>query len=181
MAETGTEKLKRYFFALWPDPPARAALARLAREVALESCGRPTLPDQIHLTLAFVGPQPAIRLDSLRRLGNLIRGQAFALALDRIGVFPKTEIAWLGATTLQHELSALQRDLADALRSRGFPVDTRPYTPHLTLARKATVAVERRLAVPIGWRVGAFTLVSSETSGAAPVYRNVAQWSLVTL
>jgi 2'-5' RNA ligase len=181
MAESGTEKLKRYFFALWPDPPARAALGRLAREVALESCGRPTPPDLIHLTLAFVGPQPAIRVDSLRRLGNLIRAQSFTLALDRIGVFEKTGIAWLGATILQEELRALNRDLSDALRSRGFPVDTRPYTPHLTLARRATVSVERRLAEPIGWRAGGFTLVASETSGPAPVYRNVAQWSLITL
>jgi 2'-5' RNA ligase len=181
MAETGTEKLKRYFFALWPDPPARAALARLAREVALESCGRPQPPDLIHLTLAFVGPQPAIRVDSLRRLGNLIRGQTFTLTLDRIGVFEKTGIAWLGASTVQDRLSALQRDLADALRSRGFPVDTRPYTPHLTLARKATVVVERRLSEPIRWGVGAFTLVSSDTSGSSPVYRNVGQWSLITL
>lgn len=180
MAETGSQ-LKRYFFALWPDPPARAALARLAREVALESCGRPQLPDLIHLTLAFVGPQPAIRVDSLRRLGNLIRGRTFTLALDRIGVFQKTAVAWLGASRLPEELSALHRDLADALRSRGFPIDTRPYAPHLTLARKATASVERRLSEPIQWRVNAFALVSSDTSGPSPVYRNVGQWSLVTL
>ena len=171
---------RRLFFALWPDPAARAAIGRLAREVALESCGRPTLPELIHLTLAFVGPQPPIRVDSLRRLAGMIRGRTFVLALDRVGVFEKAGVAWLGASALQEELAALQRDLADALRSRGFPVDTRPYTPHLTLARRATVAVERRLPEPIGWRVSTFTLVASETSGAAPVYRTVAQWPLVS-
>jgi RNA 2',3'-cyclic 3'-phosphodiesterase len=181
MAESGSEKLRRYFFALWPDPPARAAIARLAREVALESCGRPTPSDLVHLTLAFVGPQPEIRVDSLRRLAGLIRGQTFTLLLDRVGVFEKTGVAWLGATTVQEDLATMQRDLADALRSRGFPVDTRPYTPHLTLARRATVVVERRLADPIGWHVGGFTLVASDTSGPTPVYRTVAQWPLITL
>jgi 2'-5' RNA ligase len=171
---------RRFFFALWPDPPARALIARLAREVALESCGRPTPADLVHLTLAFVGPQPAIRVDSLRRLAGLIRGQAFLLAFDRVGVFQKAGVAWLGASKLQEELALLQSDLADALRSRGFPVDSRPYTPHLTLARRATVVVERTLPESIGWRVSGFTLVASDTSGSVPVYRTVAQWPLVT-
>jgi 2'-5' RNA ligase len=180
MAEDGSDKSRRFFFALWPDPAARALIARLAREVALESCGRPTLPDLVHLTLAFVGAQPPERLESLRRLAMLVRGRAFTLALDRVGVFRKTGIAWLGETTPHEDLAALQRELADALRSRGFPVDTRPYTPHLTLARRATVVVERRLPEPIGWRVTGFTLVSSETSGPSPVYRTIGQWSLVS-
>ncbi|HTS23053.1 MAG TPA: RNA 2',3'-cyclic phosphodiesterase [Casimicrobiaceae bacterium] len=174
------EKSRRFFFALWPDPPARAAIGRLAREVALESCGRPTPPDLAHLTLAFVGPQPSLRVDSLRRLAGLVRGQSFMISLDKVGVFEKTGIAWLGASSLQQELNALQRDLADALRSRGFPVDARPYTPHLTLARRATVAVERRLPESIGWRVSGFSLVASDTTGAQPVYRTVAQWPLVS-
>jgi RNA 2',3'-cyclic 3'-phosphodiesterase len=181
MEHAGSDKSKRFFFAVWPDPAARAAIGRLAREVALESCGRPTPPDLMHLTLAFVGAQPEIRVDSLRRLAGVIRGRTFLLALDRVGVFEKAGVAWLGASTVHEDLSALQRDLSDALRSRGFPVDARPYTPHLTLARRATVAVERHLAEPIGWRVNAFTLVSSETSGPVPIYRTVAQWSLVTL
>ncbi len=180
MGDGSSDKSRRFFFALWPDPPARALIARLAREVALESCGRPTLPDLIHLTLAFVGPQPAIRVDSLRRLAGLIRGRGFMLALDRVGVFEKAGVAWLGASTLQEDLTALQRDLADALRSRGFPVDTRPYAPHLTLARRATVVVERRLPEAIGWRVNGFTLVSSDTAGDTPVYRTVAHWPLVS-
>jgi len=180
MAESDDKSL-RFFFALWPDPPARAAIGRLAREVALETCGRPTPPDLVHLTLAFVGAQPAIRVDSLRRLAGLVRGRTFDLALDRVGVFDKAGVAWLGASTPQEELTALQRDLADALRSRGFPVDERPYAPHLTLARRATTRVERCLPEPIRWHVGGFTLVSSDTSGPAPVYRTIAQWPLIML
>jgi len=180
MAVEETKDKRRFFFALWPDPPARAHIARLAREVALETCGRATPPDLIHLTLAFVGPQPPIRVDSLRRLAGLMRGRAFELALDRIGVFQKAGVAWLGASASQEDLALLQRDLADALRSRGFPVDSKPFTPHLTLARRATVVVERRLPEAIGWRVSGFTLVASDTSGAVPVYRTVAQWPIAT-
>jgi len=41
----------------------------------------------IHLTLAFVGAQPAIRVDSLRRLAGLVRASSFVLALDKVGGF----------------------------------------------------------------------------------------------
>jgi 2'-5' RNA ligase len=181
VTDSTQDKTRRFFFALWPDPRARALIGGLAREVALESGGRPTLPDLIHLTLAFVGAQPAIRVDSLRRLAGLVRASSFALALDKIGGFQRTGIAWLGSTNPQSELLALQRDLTDALRMRAFPIEDRSYAPHLTLARRSTTLVERRLPQPIGWRVNAFALVASETAETGPSYRTIAEWPLVSV
>ena len=170
--------MQRVFFALWPDSPARAALAGLAREVALESGGRPTAANLIHLTLAFVGDQPAIRVDSLRRLAAGIRTGGFMLALDEIGGFARTGIAWLGASAPQPGLVALRDNLAAALQARGFPVDARPYAPHLTLARRSVNAVDRRLVQPVRWRVTSFALVGSELAGGGPSYRTIAEWGL---
>jgi 2'-5' RNA ligase len=181
MTDSANQRSRRFFFALWPDAPAQALLAGLAREVALESGGRPTLPHLIHLTLAFVGEQPAIRVDSLRRLAGVIRARAFVLALDKIGGFERTGIAWLGSSAPQAELAALHDDLTAALRSRGFPVDDRPYAPHLTLARRSTTVIARRLPQPIRWRVTSFTLVASELVGDGPAYRTIADWPLVSI
>jgi len=181
VSESNQDKTRRFFFALWPDPPARTLLGGLAREVALESGGRPTLPDLIHLTLAFVGAQPAIRVDSLRRVAGLVRASSFVLALDKIGGFQRAGIAWLGSTKPQSELLALQRDLADALRMRAFPVEDRSYAPHLTLARRSTTVVDRRLPQPVGWRVSSFVLVASETAETGPFYRTIAEWPLVSV
>jgi RNA 2',3'-cyclic 3'-phosphodiesterase len=172
---------QRVFFALWPDAQARAQLAGLAREVALESGGRPTPPDRIHLTLAFVGEQPTIRVDSLCRLGGLIRARDFVLALSRIGGFSRTGVAWLGAATAPAELAALHAELTGALRSRGFPVDERAYAPHLTLARHSTTVVERTLPQPISWRATSFSLVASDPGSGGPAYRSIAAWPLVSL
>ena len=171
---------QRVFFALWPDAPARAALAGLAREVALETGGRPTPANLIHLTLAFVGDQTSIRVDSLRRLAGGIRARCFALALDEIGGFERTGIAWLGASAPQPGLGALHDDLAAALRARGFPVDARPYAPHLTLARRST-PIDRRSVQPIRWPVTSFALVASELAGGGPSYRTIADWPLAAL
>jgi len=171
---------QRVFFALWPDEPARAMIAGLAREVALESGGRPTALNHIHLTLAFVGEQPAIRVDSLRRLAAVVRARAFMLALDEIGGFQRAGIAWLGSSAAQPGLAALHDDLAHALQSRGFPVDERPHAPHLTLARRSTTVIARRLSQPIRWRVSSFSLMASELASSGPAYRTIAEWPLVT-
>jgi 2'-5' RNA ligase len=169
---------QRVFFALWPDTAARAALAGLAREVALESGGRPTAANLIHLTLAFVGDQTAIRIDALRSLAGGVRARGFVLALDEIGTFRRTGIAWLGASAPRPELATLHDDLAAALRAQGFPTDERPYAPHLTLARRSVAAIDRRWVEPIRWRVTSFAMVASELAGGGPSYRTLAEWPL---
>jgi 2'-5' RNA ligase len=173
-----TEATQRVFFALWPDTTARAALASLARDVALESGGRPTKPNLIHLTLAFVGDQPTSRVDTLRRLAGGIRARGFVLELDEIGGFRRTGIAWLGASTPPPDLSVLHDALAASLRTQGLPVDERPYTPHLTLARRSATALDRRLAQPVRWRVASFALVASELASRGPSYRTLAEYPL---
>lgn len=178
MVPDAPDKSQRVFFALWPDASVHAVLAELAREVAHEGGGRATAASLIHLTLAFLGDQPAIQVESLRSLGGGIRARAFALALDAIGGFARTGIAWLGASAPQPELAELHGELTTALRVRGFAVDERPYAPHLTLARRSAATIERRLPQPICWRVTSFMLVVSELGRKGPAYRRLAEWPL---
>lgn len=178
MAPERLAKPQRVFFALWPDAPLRAALADLALEVARESGGRPTARNLLHLTLAFLGDQPAGRVETLRGVGAGIRARAFALTFDTIGGFRRTGIAWLGAAAPQPELEALQGELAAALRASGFVLDARAYAPHLTLARRCVVAPEHRLPQPLCWRVSSFVLVESEPGRGGPEYRTLADWPL---
>jgi len=166
----------RLFFALWPDPATQSAIAALATEVAEEANGRAVAADNIHLTLAFVGAQPAARVRELCALATAIEIAPFRLALDEIGCFRKTGIAWLGASAVPPELVALHAWLGRALGRAGIALDARPFAPHLTLARRITRAVQRRLAKPIDWGVGSFALVSSETLSAGARYRLLDTW-----
>ena len=168
----------RVFFAVWPDPSLRTSLAALAADVAREARGRPTARENIHLTLAFLGEQPASRMAALCALAARVDGARFALTLDEIGCFRKAGIAWLGASTPQLELIALQKRLTSELRARGFPVDERPYAPHLTLARRVELGIRRSLTIPIVWRVSSFALMASETMASGPSYRSLAEWPL---
>lgn len=169
---------RRVFFALWPDAAARSALDVLAREAAELSGGRATAASCLHLTLAFLGAQPAAGVERLCALAGGVRANAFALLLDTLGSFTRTGIVWLGARTLQPQLATLQGELCAALQLQGFALDQRPYAPHLTLARRGTRLIERSLPQAIGWRVQSFALVGSELGRQGPVYRNIATWAL---
>lgn len=178
MAPERHAKPQRVFFALWPDAPLRILLSGLAAGVAHECGGRATAANHFHLTLAFLGDQPQDRVETLRRVGAGIHARAFALALDTIGGFRQSGIAWLGASAPQSDLLALHGELAAALQTSGFARDARFYAPHLTLARHSAVAAERRLSQPVGWRVSSFVLVVSEPGGGGRAYRMLGEWPL---
>jgi 2'-5' RNA ligase len=170
------EPTLRLFFALWPDPATQAAIAAVASEVAGEAKGRAVAVDNIHLTLAFLGAQPAARARDLCALAAAIEIAPFQLALDEIGCFRKTGITWLGAGAAPPELVALHTGLARALDGVGIALDARPFAPHLTLVRRASAPVRRVLTQPIRWSVASFALVSSETLREGPRYHLLEVW-----
>jgi RNA 2',3'-cyclic 3'-phosphodiesterase len=166
----------RLFFALWPDPETRAALGALARDVARETGGRAVAVDNVHLTLAFLGEQPADIVPNLCASAVVVEFAPFRLTLDEVGCFAKTGVAWLGAGATPRELIALQAALAHTLVRLGIALDPRPFAPHLTLSRRIEGTVQRRLPQPVVWNVASFALVASELDRSGARYRVVDAW-----
>lgn len=89
-----------------------------------------------------------------------IRPQTFDLRLDRPMLWPRG-LAVLGATEVPEPLLALHDRLGHALRGLDLPIETRPYQPHVTLARHADAATPPIASPPVVWRVSGFALVAS--------------------
>ena len=172
-----TDSKLRLFFALWPDPRTREAIAALAGRVAAESAGRATAPDNVHLTLAFLGAQPRESVSALAAAATAAAVDAapFLLALDHVDCWRKNGVAWLGARELPPALASLHRSLVAALANLDIPIETRPFAVHVTLARKIARLLRYRLSSPIDWRVDGLTLVASDTGNTGPVYRVLAE------
>ncbi len=168
--------MPRLFFALWPDGPAREALARLARRVATEGGGRPVPQANLHLTLAFLGDVPDDRTDIARQVAGRIRAPAFELTLDRIGSFPRAAVGWAAPSRMPESLVRLQASLDDALRAAGFALEDRPFAPHLTLARRLARPVPAASIDQVTWPARRFALVRSARDKGA--YADVADWEL---
>jgi RNA 2',3'-cyclic 3'-phosphodiesterase len=94
----------------------------------------------IHQTLVFLGSQPASRIenvrDAMRRATEGI--QPFRLSLSGVRLFPNERSPRVICMDLHGDLGALevvQSRLSDFCRSAGFDVESRPFKPHITLAR----------------------------------------------
>jgi 2'-5' RNA ligase len=159
---------QRLFFALWPDPATRAALLR--RQAGVH--GTATAPDQLHLTLAFLGWQPAAALPALRALLEQVPAAPLALELDTWGHFGGPRIAWAGMRAAPPALLALQAELVRRLTAQQLlPPQSAPFRPHVTLARHADAAPTAPFA-PLRWLAG--EMVLAESSGTGAPYRMVA-------
>ena len=170
---------RRLFFALWPDAPARAALVRLAHEIAHHGHGKAPREDNLHVTLAFLGPVADERLGALQRIGcDAAAGIVpFGLSLERVGG-TGFGIAWLSCDGVPPSLAALHAALATGLAREGFPTERRMFRPHLTLARHCARAAHRGAVQPIGWQVERLSLVESTLAPGGSRYRNLLEWPL---
>jgi 2'-5' RNA ligase len=167
----------RLFFALRPDRAARAALHRLAQEVAHRGQGRAPAETNLHVTVAFVGKAAESDVATLSAIGQRI-AQAilpFDVVLDRIGG-TSYGIAWLAPDRASEALGELHHVLADALRAQGFAVERRMFRPHVTLARDCIRAAHRGQVAPIRWRAERLTLESSTLAPGGSQYRTLASW-----
>ena len=94
----------------------------------------------IHLTLKFLGDVAANRLDDITAaLVEATREiSPFQLEVGGLGVFPnsrRVRVAWVGISGEIGKLQQLQQWVESSLAVIGFPVESKRFTPHLTLAR----------------------------------------------
>ncbi|CAN7584038.1 RNA 2',3'-cyclic phosphodiesterase [Pseudoduganella sp. LjRoot289] len=152
----------KLFFALWPDEDTRAALARLQPLVP----GRAIAPAKLHLTLAFLGQQPAGALAPLLAILDALAVPQLRLRINCLGYFQRPRIAWAGMTQVPRELMAMQEELMARLEAAGFsPATHGEFRPHVTLAREAKTAPQDTRFEPVDWPAGEVALVESLADG----------------
>lgn len=169
----------RLFVALYPSASARDALAALAEP---RRDFRWTPPEQIHLTLRFIGDVSAQEAERAEAALTRVRVAPFILEPSAVGVFPprgQPTVVWAGLGSGHPHLHQLRQQVDDALLAAGVPLELPPFHPHLTLARASHAARgsiaefvkrHRAFAGP-AWRVREFMLVASELRSAGSVHR----------
>jgi 2'-5' RNA ligase len=130
-----------------PDEGRRALWAAAApvRELGLPL--KWVRPEGIHVTLKFLGEVPDAREPELRAaLGRAAAGgQALPLVVVGFGAFPgfdRPRVIWAGLEP-DPALEWLQHRVEQEFVPLGFPPESRPFQPHLTLGRAARNAPPR--------------------------------------
>ena len=164
----------RLFFALWPDETARAALLQLQRRLTQPLGARPVASDNLHLTMAFLGMQPAAVLPQVAGILERLEVPEMRLEVDHYGCFSRARIAWAGIRPLP-ALAALHEALMESLKQCGIGHDkASAFRPHITLLRNA-VCEGGPVDQPFTWHAPGLALVQSTTTPGGPIYRVLAQ------
>ncbi len=99
-------------------------------------------PDNIHLTLKFLGQVPTAQTDAiLTALKHAVAGlRVFPFEVMQAGCFPnarRPRVIWIGVDEPTGALVTLQRTVEATVAPLGYPSEPHAFRPHLTLGRTA--------------------------------------------
>ena len=172
-------KTHRLFFALWPSDQARRSITEVLSSLPPQVNGRVMQTQNLHSTLHYVGQVTESTKDCMHAAAQSVKAEGFQLNLDRLGLFPKAKILWMGSQNTPEKLLQLHKKLDTALEDCGFVTDERAYELHLTLLRKCRGPVPENINFSIPWRVEEFVLVESITYKEGVKYQVLERYSLL--
>jgi RNA 2',3'-cyclic 3'-phosphodiesterase len=176
----------RLFVALEIPSTVRENLAELLKTLgAVSPQTRWVRPENLHVTLKFIGEMPETKLAGIRgALAGVRSGQPVAIDFRGLGFFPDEKhprVFWAGIVASPN-LKALAADIDGAAEKLGIPREQRPFSPHLTLARfeprrlteKLRTAIQENAARDFGsLRTGQFHLIESNLKPSGAEYTTV--------
>ena len=132
----------RSFIAIELPEEVKTGLNRLQAELKLpqHTFVKWVAPEGIHLTLKFLGNTPPQKVAEITGVMEQASQEVspFQLEITEVGAFPnmrQPRVLWLGIRGDIDKLVAWQQRIDSGLVPLGFAKETRPFTPHLTLAR----------------------------------------------
>jgi 2'-5' RNA ligase len=171
------EIMQRLFVAVTLPDSVRQLLIEQQTEL---SGMRWASPDNLHLTLRFIGEMPQAKVPVIKAGLRTVSGNAFSLQVKGLGYFDKRPqaVLWAGIEE-SAPLAALKKqvDYALALHA-GLKVPDGRFSPHITLgrAKQADRAALKTFTAKYGdvataaFRVESFTLFSSVLAPGGAVH-----------
>jgi 2'-5' RNA ligase len=142
----------------------------------------------LHITTKFIGEWPEAKLESLKSaLATVPKRAPVVITIEGLGWFPnphRPRVFWAGVHG-GGALEDLAKDVERAMEPAGVALETRPYAPHLTLARigqpapltALQQAVAKLDSVEFGvFETEQFHLYLSQTGPAGSVYTKIAEF-----
>jgi 2'-5' RNA ligase len=162
----------RLFIAINFSVETRGRLIALREDLRSHSQrGSFSLDANLHLTLAFLGECDTKQTAAAKQALNAVGFAPFSAAVERVGRFKRDggDIWWAGLRE-DKPLMNLQRELSNSLRAAGFALESRKYSPHITLGREVVTDYAFSGIEPFGETVGAIDLMKSERIGGKLTY-----------
>ncbi len=157
----------RLFIAINFDEQTKKNIISVQSRLRRLGQGSFSLPQNLHLTLAFLGEIEPKREIEIRSLMDTLTIPQMHLTFDRVGCFNRDggDIWWTGLASSK-ELCNIQRQLCESLRECGFSIEDRRFSPHITLGRQVILNSEpdraKLLGSPFSTDADTISLMQSE-------------------
>ncbi len=185
----------RLFFAVEIPSQVRARAVQVQRRLSRAAGGmvKWVEPENLHITLKFIGEVEAGKVEQVRRIGRqaALKARPMNIEVAGAGAFPSpssVRVLWLGVRGDTAELAGLAEALEAGLEEAGIcGRESRPFVAHLTLGRARRGARLRGIAPALAefegesfgeFRVESFVLMRSHLRPEGPVYEVVERFSL---
>jgi len=145
-----------------------------------------THPQDYHITLQFLGDVSDNKAEAVKAALGEVKAAPFNLSLNGAGLFGmerSPRVLWAGIGGGMTELNALHAAVLGQMEPLGFAPEARPYSPHITLARKyaggSPFEPEELRSAPTGeeWSVDRFVLMRTHMH-ESPMYETIAAFPL---
>jgi 2'-5' RNA ligase len=166
-----------------------AALLESLRTVSPQT--RWVRPENLHVTLKFMGEVPETKLAATRSaLAGVRSDQPTTVDFRGLGFFPHEKhprVFWAGIDASPN-LKTLAADIERAMEKLGIPRERRPFSPHLTLARfeppglpeKLRSAIQENAAREFGsLRTNQYHLIESKLKPSGAEYTTLESFPFV--
>ncbi len=183
----------RLFIAIEIPENIRTGFASLLKEFrAIVPQGKWVRAENLHVTLKFLGETEPAKVEALQNVLTAIQSsEPASLEFRGLGFFPndkRPRVFWAGMEASAN-LKSLASDIDQAAHRLGFPLEERPFTPHLTLARfplpgippKLLQAMKEKSGQPFGsLRTREFHLIESKLKPTGAEYTTVQTFRFAT-
>jgi 2'-5' RNA ligase len=150
-------------------------------------------PENLHVTLKFIGEVSPAKLEGIRGVLAAIHSVApVDLQFRGLGFFPNEQhprVLWAGIAATPN-LPSLAADIDSALEKQGVAREERTFTPHLTLARLEPPGLHENLRAAIqqnsrrefgSFEACEFHLIESKLKPAGAEYTSLASFPFAAL
>ena len=148
----------RLFIAIAIPENIRTGFASLLKEFrAVAPQVKWVRAENLHVTLKFLGETESAKLGALQNVLAGVRSpDPVNLEFRGMGFFPnekRPRVFWTGMEASPN-LKTLAADTDHAAHRLGFPLEERPFTPHLTLARFSLPGIPPKLLQAVNENTG---------------------------
>jgi RNA 2',3'-cyclic 3'-phosphodiesterase len=141
----------RTFIAIELPKEIKEYLAKLQQELKTAQADVKWVePDNIHLTLKFLGEIDDTLLEKITAIINDVANKisAFKLRINSLGAFPKIDsprVIWVGVDAGDKEVKEIAGKLEEEIAKIGIPKEDRPFSSHITIGRTKSGLNQQKL------------------------------------